>query len=130
MSIQFDETIRALYYVAGREQDWMGAINQQADGSVELTYRFRYYDPEDPDNDSWSGKDRKKWYEVKGKPGQPTLEKALETMQEIMDELQAKGYTPKGGPACKLIRGSMTVEQMFDEFSKLPFVHTKKEQPP
>jgi hypothetical protein len=129
MSINFDESIRAVYYLSGHQQDWLAGLNEEADGSITMQYRFRYYDPKQPHNDAFSGQDTKRWFTAHGKPGIPTLADALVACQKLMDELQAAGYVPKGGCVCKLVRGTMTQEQMMAEFSKLPFVHKRDATP-
>lgn len=129
MSINFDDTLRAVYYLAGYEQDWLAGINEMPDGSVNAHWRFRYYDPQDPRNDAHSGQDKKNWYKADGKPGSPTLAAALAAMQGVMDEMQAHGYVHPGGVACKLVRGSMTTAKFFEEFGKLPFVHKRDATP-
>jgi hypothetical protein len=123
MSIPVDDTLMAIYYLSGHEQDWMAGISRDGDDQIVLRYRFRYYDPKHPHNDAFSGHDRKNWYEVRSKA---PLESALASLQGVMDELQKSGYVPKGGLACKLVRGSMTTEKFYEEFSKLPFVHTRE----
>lgn len=122
MSINFDDTLQAIYFLSGRDQDWMAGINQQPDGTLTLSYRFRYYDPADPGNDAHSGKDRKSWTHMSSKPGTP-LQESLDAMQKIMSTIEDAGYVPKGGISCTLIRGSMTTEQFMEAFSELPFVH-------
>jgi hypothetical protein len=122
MSIPLDDTLMAIYYLSGHEQDWMAGLSRDGDQIV-LRYRFRYYDAKEPHNDAFSGKDRKNWYEVRSKA---PLESALASLQGVMDGLQKSGYVPKGGLACKLVRGSMTTEKFVDEFKKLPFVHAKE----
>lgn len=127
MTIEINDKLRAIYFASGHEQDWMAALTEDPPGCFNVVMRFRYYDPADPGNDAWSDQDRKSWCEAHGKPGAPTYEQALAGMQKVMDELQAIGFTPKGGIACKLVRGSMTPAQFFREFKKLPFVHAREE---
>lgn len=129
MSIPFDDSIRAVYYLSGHQQDWLAGLNEEPDGTVTMRYRFRYYDPKHPHNDAFSGQDEKRWFTAHGRPGSPTLAEALVQCQKLTDELQAAGYVPKGGSVCKLVRGSMTQEQMMQEFGKLPFVHQRGATP-
>lgn len=122
MSIPFDETTQAIYFLSGHNQDWMAGINQQTDGSCDLHYRFRIYDKDDPDNDAHSGKDRKRWTHRSTGPG-ASLQQAIAMVQGLMSELEAAGYKPEDGVSCTLIRGSMTLDQFAQAFSELPFVH-------
>lgn len=128
MSINFDDTLQAIYFLSGHDQDWMAGINRAPDGTLTLNYRFRYYDPADPGNDAHSGKDRKSWTSMSSGPGAP-LQESLDAMQKIMSTLEAAGYKPKDGISCTLIRGSMTTDQMYEAFRKLPFAHARPAGP-
>lgn len=128
MSITFDDSLQAIYFLSGRNQDWMAGVNTNPDGSISLRYRFRYYDPFEPDNDAHSGKDRKHWRQMDSGPG-ASLQDALDAMQKIMATLEAAGYKPKDGLSCTLIRGSMTTDQFMAAFSELPFVHKAARRP-
>lgn len=44
--------------------DFLGGLEQKGPALFVFTYRFRYYDPDEPNNDPFSGKDLKSWYEV------------------------------------------------------------------
>lgn len=124
MSIPFDETTQAIYFLSGRNQDWMAGINQLTDGTVELHYRFRIYDEADPDNDPHSDKDQKHWVHRRTDPG-ASLQEALDAMQGLMGGLEAAGFKPEDGVSCTLIRGGMTLDQFAQAFSELPFVHKR-----
>lgn len=125
MNIDLGESVRAIYFASGDNCDWMAGVNELPNGCVNVCYRFRYYDPADPGNDAWSGKDKRSWFGAEGKPGKPTLKTALKTMQRLMDALQERGFTPRGGIACKLLRGNMTHKQFMREFQALPFVSVR-----
>ena len=122
MSIPFDETTQAIYFLSGYKQDWMAGINQLTDGTCTLHYRFRFYDEADPNNDPHSDKDRKEWVHRRTGPG-ASLQAALANVQGLMSGLEAAGYKPEDGVSCTLIRGGMTLEQFAQAFSELPFVH-------
>lgn len=122
MALRLDETIRAVYFLSGRDQDWMAAVNEPTAGTFDMTMRFRYYDPDDPGNDAWSGQDRKQWRRVLGTPGSPTLDEAIGALHGVMTTMQDMGFSPSGGIACEHLRGSMTLREYMDEFRKLPFV--------
>lgn len=120
--IKLDESIRALYYIAGPMQDYMAGVNERDDGSCEVRLRFRYYDPRDPDNDAYSDKDAKSWHGYMA----PNLSAALDAMQLVYDQLLAHGYAKDGRLACKLVRGKMSLEEFRDVFMAQPFVHARE----
>lgn len=47
----------------GKSMDWLGQLLKE-NGKWAFKYRFRYYDAEDPGNDPFSNKDRKRGYIV------------------------------------------------------------------
>lgn len=58
-----------IWFLAGEDSDFMLTAWTDEDPSKgkckwEAEYRFRYYDAEDPDNDPFSGKDRKSFYRI------------------------------------------------------------------
>lgn len=126
MSIPFDHTIRAIYFLSGDGSDWFGGVNANPDGETfHVQYRFRYANPDNPDG-LFDDKDEINWFELKATPG--PLDRILDMMQKIVDGMQAAGFVPKGGISCKLIRGTMTEAQFLEEWSKLPFVHLRPER--
>lgn len=125
MSIELDETIRAILYRSGDECDWMCGVHEMPDGTIRTVYRFRYDHPDTTPDEANSDKDQRNWYEMTSRPGSTTADHVITTMQTISDKLGEAGFTPKGGCACKLVRGKMTVDQFVRAFTKLPFVHLR-----
>lgn len=122
MSITFDDTLQAIYFLSGHDQDWMAGINQLPDGTIELHCRLRIYDADDPENDAHSGKDKKHWVHRSTPPG-ASLQDALKAVQGLMSGLESAGFKPKDGLSCTLIRGRMSIDEFAKAFSELPFVH-------
>jgi hypothetical protein len=119
--IRLDESIRAVYYIAGPLQDYLAGINEVDDGKCEVYFRFRYYDLRDPDNDAYSDRDRKSWHAFAAS----NLDEALSVCQRVYDELLAHGYAKGGRPTCKLVRGKMSLEEFSRVFMRQPFVHAR-----
>ena len=99
--------------------DLLASIEPLADGA-KFTFRFRWYDPDEPHNDAFSGKDTKSWYNVSCK--------SLKDARRMLD-LLIQGSTQMGaGPAHIIERGpTESFESFFDRFKDSPFVHTKTE---
>jgi len=127
MTIQFDETIRAVLFRSGDECDWMAGINEQADGTITVRYRMRYDHPDTNPDEANSDKDKRSWYSMRLKPRDgKSLADVIVAIQKISDALGANGFTPPGGVATKLERGSMTVEQFVDAYLALPFARVRR----
>ena len=113
--IEMNEDIRALWFVALTSTcDWMGAVHEQPDGTVKLTYRFSYYNGPDP----WDNKDVKKWSEG-------IITALLAEVIDKMSQTAADLARMSGGECTQLIRGTATLEQFVDQFTALPFAHCK-----
>lgn len=55
--------VYGIWFVGNPRGDWLGQLyKDSSDGQWVFKYRFRYYDHADPDNDAFSGKDKKSWY--------------------------------------------------------------------
>jgi hypothetical protein len=116
VSINFDESIRGIYYASLDEKtDWMLGINETDEHWV-VQYRFRYYHSDNP----WDAEDKKNWYSMKIDASEPLADVVafVETMFERIEE-EAEG------DCYKLLRGKGTHAQFFEEFKGLPFVHYK-----
>jgi hypothetical protein len=66
IEITDDTYVLGLWFVAGDNRDWMGAVTRKRGEEVfEIRYRFRYYASLDP----FDTNDRKNWYMATLKPG-------------------------------------------------------------
>ena len=121
MSIEINENMLGIWFVAWKDADWMCGAWKSFCGP-EARYRFRYY----KDEKAFNSRDEKSWYDVK-----PRREAGdhLFTDQEMIDvcsemaALMAKANS--ASEKWELIRGASTFEQFVTEFRKLPFAHTK-----
>jgi major membrane immunogen (membrane-anchored lipoprotein) len=114
VSIEITDRTQGIWYVTIPDGDWMGHIEAQDGGRVKVLYRFRYYKgPE-----IWDSKDVRNWYSAEA----DDLTKAVEVMRVVTQKLKASG----GGESWEVLRGSGSVNQFFEEFKRLPFVHVKK----
>jgi len=117
MSINFDESIRAIYYASLNENsDWMLGINEEEE-YWHIQYRFRYYHSDDP----WDQEDKKNWYEIRVSKTD-SLASVIETVNEMFKIIEETA----DGDCYKLLRGEGTHKQFFTEFEKLPFVHKRE----
>jgi hypothetical protein len=114
--IELKEDIRAMWFVTlPPKADWLAAAQELEDGTILLTYRFRYYNSDEP----FDSKDTKNWYE--GKITEPLAE-VVEKTSRIAAELARAAH----GEKYELIRGTATLDQFVDQFTSLPFSHCKK----
>jgi hypothetical protein len=121
MSIQFDDTLIAIFSVAlPKHDDWMAGLNQLGPDSFKLTYRFRYADPLEPGADPFENIDRKSWWS--GTLSDTTREKALATVRGVAQELAAVAHSHVHA----LVRepGEST-EQLMERLSRMPFANVR-----
>jgi hypothetical protein len=126
--INLDESIRAIYFIGGQRHDWLCAVNVNADGTTaSIVYRFRFYDPQQPDNDAWSDRDQKAWFRAEAE----SVEQALAGAQRVYDGLLEGGFV--AGPdvqAYVLRRNELTLADFWEAFKQAPFVHARTVPPP
>jgi hypothetical protein len=115
MTMILDETTVGIWYCATipGEQDFLLTLNRIAEQHYEITYRFRYYNSDDP----FDEEDEKSWYsgETKGK----NEEEVINAIQTIMQAVAADGFT-------KILRGDRPLEEFTEEFMEQDFVHAQK----
>lgn len=119
MSIEINEDIRAIFYIAWHDSDWMGAVSDGAQGPW-ATYRFRYY----RDAKAFDSEDVKSWYDLKPPPG--ATECTVDALISAFDGMIALANAQlPGGKVYRLIRGEHSLEEFADMFTQLPFVRTQ-----
>lgn len=113
--IKMDETIRAIFFVQVSEtSNWMGAINEGPNGTIEYMWRMRHgpIDPAKPDD--WHNAE-KNWYHGVAKMGLDGAFERIRLMLTLLDPLAI-------GRPHELIRGAMTLEEFALELSRQPWV--------
>lgn len=84
----------------------------------QAVYRFRWYDPKDPRNDAFSGKDRKSWYSIKTE----SKEDAFKAINALITGLKQLGIRD----VWDIQRGEdESFESFLERFKQAPFVHMK-----
>lgn len=125
MSMELNESTRAIYYHHfAHKADIMVMINEKEPGVFTSHGRLRYY-MEDT-GDAFADKDKKFWFEA-SKP-EDTLLKALESIKGLSEKARAFAG-PLGAPTGETphisVRGDESVQDFFEKFRGLSFVHTK-----
>lgn len=112
-----DENTVGIWFVSVSDtQDWLGTLVDLGNGQLKIEYRHRYYDEKDPNNDAFSGKDRKSWYSAQTKMPR---EEAIEVMRLLVRVMPGKSYELLMGP-------DRNVDEFLERFKKMPFVHMKR----
>lgn len=114
-----DEDTVGLWFMDLTEtSDWMGHLRMEG-GRPVLTYRFRYYDPDDPGNDPFSGKDTKNWFTA---AHAGTREEAIEATRQMVREMERLT-----GNGCHeiLMRGG-NVKRFMNALSRNKWAHLKR----
>jgi len=99
--------------------DWTGVVQEEDDGTFSVVFRTRAYDRDDPDNDPWSGKDKKTWY--RAKPKSDVREEVIEQM-EAMASVMASQFC---GEHDSILMENGDVEAFARELESRPWAHTK-----
>lgn len=123
MTILLNESIQAIGYMVGRMQDILIGVNGPVDGRYKVTYRFRYYDA--PDISDPNAPDTKNWYGGECE----TLEKAMEVFHEMLDMLEARGYSDDTSQNYRIVRGGHTAMWVLEQLRSQPAVHITEERP-
>lgn len=113
--MELSEKTIGLWFVCGEDKDWMGAAVSQDDGTVNISYRFRYY----VDDKAHDSADKKNWYEcnVVDSPA-----KVIEVMRKLVDKLVEE----EGEPHEILMVNHGSMESFIAELESLPWIHMKQ----
>lgn len=125
MTIEVDESIRAIYYHHFSPMaDLMVGISERTDGFHSQGRLHIYLEDS---GDAFKDKDVKRWFRS-AKP-MASLEAALAKAKEMTETAMVAAFLIGGKTNEKpqiLLRGGMTLEEFLDEFTKQPYVHTKR----
>src|SRR5882762_9688868 len=80
MSIDIDDNILGLWFVAWQGADWMAGLWKTPNGP-EGKYRFRYY----KDDKAFGSKDEKRWYVLKPIGAPQPDEEIVETLSRMAE---------------------------------------------
>jgi hypothetical protein len=85
----------AVFFIYGKEhRDWMASIWRDEEGPWCIEYRFRYYAEDDGKRDSFDGRDRKSWYDLKVPREEPEAE-LIRKITLVAEELVRGGYNDR-----------------------------------
>ena len=115
-----EDEVLGIWNMAFPDFEWMGLAIAKG-GYVEGAYRFRYYDPDDPGNPAFSGKDRKSSYAVGPVQDTPKerarMVNALSTIYELGSPASREHAHFPGG----------TLEEAMDWVMAQPWAHVQTE---
>lgn len=119
MTIEITERTRALWYLELPNGNWSGVLEELDDGGgCKLECRFRWY----KGSEIWDSKDEKNWYTVTGGSG---TAKMIDNTRSMIAAMKVRG----AGRSWELLRGAESLEDFFQKFVALPFVHARKAEP-
>lgn len=114
------DTVGMWYLQLDNVTDWLCHLSKSEDGAYTFEGRIRHYDKENPDNDAFSKKDKKIWYEVPVFVKNPTV--ALHLARRIVTVLERKS----GNKAIELLMKDGDVDGFMDRLAAQPWAHIKK----
>lgn len=115
MTIMFDETVVALFFVAlPNNDDMLASVCKRPDGKANVMFRLRAANSPAP----FDEKDRKTWYEGVV----DDVDRAIAGARGVAHQVRAVN----DGEYHELVRGDMPFEAFMDKFMALPFVHAKQ----
>lgn len=117
MSITLDEGIRGLWYcsLVPDKQDFLMSLSLVEEGHYEITYRFRYYNSDDP----FDPEDKKDWFRAKitNLKEKEVIEKARVVAHSFATFANAE--------LTEVLRDNRPLDKFTEEFMKQEFVHVK-----
>jgi hypothetical protein len=117
--IEITERTQAIWYVQGKQMDWLACIESaEEEGRFKLTYRFRYY----VDKKAWDSEDRKSWYEMTA----ADMAKGIETVRMLAEVIKMRAKAEGAGEMWELLRGTGSMKSFMAQFAALPFAHMKQ----
>jgi len=124
MTIQVSENTIGIWWsnILQGAGDILVHLEKESD-KISMTMRIRYYDPDDPSNDPFSGKDEKKW--VSSICKSMNVEKEKETIRYMLKNLDILSNSQ--GELFEILMNEKGMGDFIERFSKLPFVHLKVE---
>lgn len=131
MEIKPGRYLIGMWFAAAEGHDFMLTLYTDGDPNGDKTewtaeYRFRYYDESDPDNDAFSGKDRKSFYTGTFTGSQ---DEAYATTLEFMDRLRSLTGKSLYHSFSFMPLFSADVKFIAEQLTQQPWAHVKKVTP-
>lgn len=101
------------------EQDFIGSLFTNEEGKLEFSYRFRYYNSQDP----YDKKDKKHWYTVVSRK-EETKESMLASLRRMIKALELAS----GQRADEILMKDGNYKQFCEEFASKSWTHIEKEK--
>lgn len=117
MTMRLDENTLGVWYclTIPHKQDFLLTLNRVGEKSYEITYRFRYYNSDDP----FDEKDEKSW--ASAKTENQSEEQVIASVHGVLEALSSIS----GGDYTEILRGDRPFEKFMEEFMEQDFVHAK-----
>lgn len=113
--IQITERTVGMWFMRLNEaSDYMAHLETLEGGGYKLTYRFRYYNSDEP----WDDKDRKEWYAVGMKP-ETTIEQALDVVRNLVGVMSVVS----GFECDEVLKKDMNVDAYLEVLKARPWMH-------
>lgn len=128
MSIQINDTIVGLWFVAlgNNAGDLLVALAHVGD-DFKILGRIRSYNPQEPDNDAWSDKDSKKWFNATNSvPATP--EHQIEAVRNMAHNFRDTCSPVLGGKIYEFLRDEKGTQDLTERFFAAPFIHARTEE--
>lgn len=114
--IEITDETRALWYLDLPGGNWTAHLSRR-DGRAHLRFRFRWY----KDGNAFESEDEKHAYVVKDSADSDHV--MIAKVRRMILEMQSIG----AGNSYELLRGTGTLDEFFNQFLELPFVHARDE---
>lgn len=125
--IELNPSVVAIWFLGGgAPRDWMACLSRLPDDRLKLTYRIRYYDSQDPGNDAFSGKDKKKWsgWVTKTPVLASEFEEHITNVRAAAVSLADAGFQPPGYKLYEVVNNG-DFEAFVKKFLEMPFIHAR-----
>ena len=116
--IEITDSTLGLWYVELPGGNWTAMLSGDA-GRAKLQCRFRWY----KGRAIWDSDDAKNFYSIDNKSG-ASAATLIDSVRAVIAGMKAMG----AGKSYELLRGTGTLDEFFDQFLALPFVHARDHQ--
>ena len=115
MSMQLNENTLGIWYclTIPHKQDFLLTLNRVDEKSYDITYRFRYYNSDDPFDEN----DEKRW--ASAKTENQSEEQVIASVHSVLEALSSIS----GNDYTEILRGDRSFEEFMEEFMQQDFVH-------
>jgi hypothetical protein len=115
--------ISCMWFVEGKDQDWMATVFKPKGENWKAEYRFRYYE----DSKTHGSDDRKSVYTIETKSDDHATERKLCEAMNMIANMTLKHFDTPDGKVHKLVIKSDRAEQVMKAMAREDWCHARED---